>query len=73
MFVLCVYIYFVYKIWCGIFDGNNTDRKQNIFNNVGFIDCIKLYWISKKILSSNREKYAQECFIFVFTSGLWRY
>ena len=44
MFVLCVHIYALsIKFRCGIFDGNNTDLKKNIFKNtVGFIDCIKL-------------------------------
>ena len=43
MFVLCVHIYVLpIKLRCGVFNGNNTDLKKNIFNTVGFIDCIKL-------------------------------
>ena len=44
MFVLCVHIYALsIKLRCGIFDGNKTDLKKNIFKNTaGFIDCIKL-------------------------------
>ena len=69
LIVLCVHIYVLsIKLRCGIFDGNNTDPKKNSFNTVGFIDCIKLL-----TLSSNREKYTEVCFIFVFASGLRRY
>ena len=43
MFVFCAHIYVLsIKLRCGIFNGNNTDLKNNIFNTVGFIDCIKL-------------------------------
>ena len=43
MFVLCAHIYILsIKFRCVIFNGNITDVKENIFNTVGFIYCIKL-------------------------------
>ena len=60
MFVLCAHIYVLsIKLWCGIFNRNNS-LKKNIFNTVRFIDCIKLlryqnrlyHWTEKSIHKS---------------------
>ena len=43
MSILCAHIYVLsIKLRCENFNRNNTDLKKNIFNTVGFIDCIKL-------------------------------
>ena len=65
MFVLCVHIYVLFiKLQCGIFDGNNADLKKNIFNTVGFIDCIKLLRFQNR-LYHRTEKIIQRSVLFL--------
>ena len=73
MFVLCVHIYVLpMKLFgvfngkrCGVFNGNNTDLKKNIFNTVGFIDCIKLLRFQNR-LYHRTEKSIHSSALFLF-------
>ena len=65
MFVLCAPIYVLsIKVRCGIFNGNSTDL-NNIFNTVGFIDCIKLLRYHNR-LYHRPEKSIQRSSLFLF-------
>ena len=66
MFVLCVHIYVLpIKLRCGVFNGNNTDLKKNIFNTVGFIDCIKLLRFQNRLYHQT-EKSIHSSALFLF-------
>ena len=52
------------KLPCAIFDRNNTDLK-NIFNTVGFIDCIKLLRFQNR-LYHRTEKSIHRSALFLF-------
>ena len=66
MFVLCVHIYVLpIKLRCGVFNENNTDLKKNIFNTVGFIDCIKLLRFQNRLYHQT-EKSIHSSALFLF-------